>query len=79
MGGLHRKDVNCTESIAGDKKAGENLCSLVWSTVPMPNIIFDYALFGDFESCVPSNRFFLSSGAEGCYPICFSACKKLGN
>lgn len=33
----------------------------------------DDALFGDFDSPVPSNHFFLSSGARGCFPICFSA------
>lgn len=40
MGGLHRKGLNCTESLASDRKEGENLCSLVWSTVPMSNTFF---------------------------------------
>lgn len=58
MGCLHRKYVNCTEPIVGDRKAGDNLCSLIWSTVPMPNIIFDHAFFGDFESYVPRTASF---------------------
>lgn len=40
----------------------------------MPKKVFDCALFGDLESCVPSSHSLLSPGAGGCYPTCSSAC-----